>query len=307
MSIKALAQVTNEDRYSRVNIRKQLRAYIEDTLENTLGAKMDKAWEALACYLAGDYYGSKRDRIDELEDRVLGEAITIENIIYDLMAIVMKLDRETPIQNIVGQLAGGLGYACPVAACKTAAEIIIELAKVDMFNVNVVQYGDVQALVVSTIYELDEDMLQVMADGMYLPPMLVRPNKITSNMCSGYLTKTESVVLKSKNHHDEYQALDALNIAQYIPLALDLEMIELEEAAYLKKPKTLDAKTNNDRMVETSRGVYNMLIDEGNKFYLTHKFDKRGREYAQGYHVTTQGAEYKKASIDLFKKEIIEL
>jgi DNA-directed RNA polymerase len=41
-------------------------------------------------------------------------------------------------------------------------------------------------------------------------------------------------------------------------------------------------------------------------FHLTHKVDKRGRIYSQGYHVNTQGAAFKKAMIELAKEELIE-
>ena len=48
-----------------------------------------------------------------------------------------------------------------------------------------------------------------------------------------------------------------------------------------------------------------LLAKQGNQFYLTHKVDKRLRLYAQGYHVTTQGSPFKKASIELHKEEIV--
>ena len=44
----------------------------------------------------------------------------------------------------------------------------------------------------------------------------------------------------------------------------------------------------------------------GNKFYFTHKVDKRGRLYCQGYHINYQSASYKKAMIELANKEIID-
>jgi DNA-directed RNA polymerase len=36
----------------------------------------------------------------------------------------------------------------------------------------------------------------------------------------------------------------------------------------------------------------------GNRFWLTHKYDKRGRTYCQGYHVSYQGNDYNKACIE---------
>ena len=48
------------------------------------------------------------------------------------------------------------------------------------------------------------------------------------------------------------------------------------------------------------------MVSQGNRFYLTHKVDKRGRIYAQGYHITTQGTAFKKAMIELAEPEFIE-
>ena len=47
------------------------------------------------------------------------------------------------------------------------------------------------------------------------------------------------------------------------------------------------------------------MVQCGNKFYLNHKVDKRGRIYCSGYHITTQGTAFKKASIELAHEEIV--
>jgi hypothetical protein len=47
-------------------------------------------------------------------------------------------------------------------------------------------------------------------------------------------------------------------------------------------------------------------LQEGNEFCLTHKYDKRGRIYCQGYPVNYQGALWNKAVIQLAAKEIVE-
>jgi DNA-directed RNA polymerase len=41
------------------------------------------------------------------------------------------------------------------------------------------------------------------------------------------------------------------------------------------------------------------------RFYLTNKYDKRGRTYSQGYHVNPQGADWNKGVIELADKELI--
>jgi DNA-directed RNA polymerase len=47
------------------------------------------------------------------------------------------------------------------------------------------------------------------------------------------------------------------------------------------------------------------MVQCGNHFYLTHKVDKRGRIYACGYHINTQGTAFKKAQLELVNEEIV--
>lgn len=37
----------------------------------------------------------------------------------------------------------------------------------------------------------------------------------------------------------------------------------------------------------------------------SHKYDRRGRTYAVGYHVNSQGTDYNKSVLELSRKEII--
>ena len=41
------------------------------------------------------------------------------------------------------------------------------------------------------------------------------------------------------------------------------------------------------------------------KFWLQNKVDKRGRIYTSGYHLNPQGSSFKKAMLNLKKKEIV--
>ena len=54
----------------------------------------------------------------------------------------------------------------------------------------------------------------------------------------------------------------------------------------------------------TAKDVIGLLQQEGSEFYLTHKYDKRGRTYCQGYHVTYQGAPWNKAVIEFADQEV---
>ena len=52
-----------------------------------------------------------------------------------------------------------------------------------------------------------------------------------------------------------------------------------------------------ERYDRVSHDVLAGLMAQGNRFHLTYKYDKRGRTYAQGYHVNPQGSDWNKACV----------
>ncbi len=48
------------------------------------------------------------------------------------------------------------------------------------------------------------------------------------------------------------------------------------------------------------------LMMHSNVFHMTHKYDKRGRTYSQGYHVNYQGNPWNKACIEFADKEVVD-
>ena len=57
---------------------------------------------------------------------------------------------------------------------------------------------------------------------------------------------------------------------------------------------------------EQSYCFYTLMATQGNRFYFTHKVDKRGRIYSHGYHINPQGSAFKKAMLELSEPELIE-
>jgi hypothetical protein len=155
--------------------------------------------------------------------------------------------------------------------------------------------------------------------------MLCKPNKLKHNRSNGYKTiKGESLILgNSINHHDGEICLDVLNIMNSIPLTINEEFREycLEEPTFdlttvegaenMTRVQLMHAVTqqrlNWEDHLRKSTALYDLMIEEGNHFYLTHKVDKRGRIYSQGYHINPQGTSFKKAVIDLKRKEKIDV
>lgn len=149
----------------------------------------------------------------------------------------------------------------------------------------------------------------------YPLPMVCVPNTLKNNRDSGYITSRGSAILRD-NHHDEDICLDHLNRMNRVALRinshtsgmianrwrnLDKPKEEETQADFMKRKKAFE------KFDSTVKYVMNFLYQAGNHFYLTHKYDKRGRSYCQGYHVSYQGAPWNKAVIELATPELITL
>ena len=86
--------------------------------------------------------------------------------------------------------------------------------------------------------------------------------------------------------------------------ALEKGVLLDDGQALVRLEKALDNWATFKRV---SYQMYTLIVKQGNAFHLTHRVDSRGRIYAQGYHITTMGTAFKKASIDLAKQEIVEV
>ncbi len=176
---------------------------------------------------------------------------------------------------------------------------------------------------------LSEEVLNFIEQSEYLPPMVCEPLELESNYDSGYLTHKESLILGKGNHHDGNICLDVLNLANSVKLKLDTDFLrtveeecgtELTLEGVKNKALKKGVVYSDDQAAAvlvklqeqwpafkaTSAKMYMLMHNLGNEFHLTHKVDKRGRIYAQGYHISTQGSSYKKAMIELANEEIVE-
>lgn len=222
---------------------------------------------------------------------------------FDLLA-QMVLHKRAHLPTLVGGLRKHFEGDCQ----KTTDELL-KAAMADLVDWSpiarqfIVKYG------ISADVQADLDRFQ------YPLPMVVEPKELKNNRDTGYFTSQNSAILR-QNHHDEDICLDHLNkvnrikfrINQQVALTiknrwknLDKPKPDEEEGEYKKRVKAFE---KYDR---TSKDVLDMLgVSTGGEFYLTHKVDKRGRTYSQGYHVNYQGADWNKAVIEFAKQEITD-
>lgn len=193
-------------------------------------------------------------------------------------------------------------------AQKTADELL-KAAEADLVNWSPVTKEFIIKFGISADVQEEIDRYQ------YPMPMVVEPKELTCNHDSAYYTGGGSVILR-KNHHEEDVCLDHLNQANKIRFKINQDV----STTVKNKWKNLD-KPNPDEEVgeyqkrvkafekynRTAHDVINHLgLAEEGEFYLTHRYDKRGRTYSQGYHVNYQGAPWNKAVIEFANQEVTQ-
>lgn len=165
------------------------------------------------------------------------------------------------------------------------------------------------------IFNIKEEV-QVDLDRYQFPlPMVVHPQEVKTNRDSGYYLSRGSLLLR-KNHHDEDICLDHINRVNDFKFTIndDTAFMVQNQWRNMDKPKEGESKADFQRRVKafdkydrSSKEVIKKLLTYGNEFWLTHKYDKRGRVYCQGYHVSYQSAPWNKAVLELADKEIVPL
>ena len=294
--IQHFRQQSLEARFSRKSIDGKIRAEILENPE--MVEKIDQGVKLLEVYISKKYYPSKMARIEQLK------GLDFRQLIEDVFVGIAYCQKPVLFTAVTAQLAGRLGFDDKRAAITTLAEIVAVLCETDAFDIY--KADKMASLEVISRIPLTQELKEYIALSEYLPPMVVPPEELKSNYDSGYLSVKESLILGSGNHHQGDICLDVLNIMNQVCLSLDTDFLSKEEEVPRHE---LDTAEKRDQWLDFKRQSYEfylLLAQYENEFYLTHKVDKRGRAYAQGYHVSTQGSPFKKASIELAKKEYVE-
>lgn len=225
-------------------------------------------------------------------------SLDLEKIMLKALRIVCTEPRGITLANLVGQLR----YTDDIETIELIGEITVHMAEAELFDLVQLQSGYMS---IKPLYLCDPKVLIEVADKTQMPPMVVEPMRLTRNTSSAYLSvDVDSLILKKGNHHSGNICLDSLNTFNKVALELDLNMVGDRDG--VSKEET--QKQKKQRLIEEKRAdqEHEYLLRNGNKFYLPHKYDKRGRTYCQGYHTSYQGDEYHKAILNFHSKEIIK-
>lgn len=222
----------------------------------------------------------------------------------DLMSQMVLHKRAT-----VGMMIGLLARHCKDldAPLQTCADMLLKAADVDL-----VDWDDTTKLFILKV-DVSDDVYEDLEKYQYPLPMVVPPREVRNNRDTGYYTHRGSIILRD-NHHDDDVCLDHINRVNRVKLRINADTARMvhNQWRHLDHQKDGETSTEYTRRIKafekydrTARDVMEHLFIAGNEFYLTHKYDKRGRCYAQGYHVNYQGNAWNKAVVEFAEGEVV--
>lgn len=289
-------QRLNELRFNRKHIDVKISEFVQT--DQNMQEGVNHGVELLKAFLAKTYYQSKEERLAPLK------TMELKPLVEKVFVGICYTKYGELFTSVSARLAGRLGFDDKPAAITTMAEILAVLCETNVFDIYKLSKYD--SMKVKHNIDIPEELQEFIRNSEYLPPMLCVPKTVTNNYSSGYLTHTDSLILGSGNHHNGDICLDVINSKNKVALKLSLDYL----CKYEEHPKhaleTKEQKEQWDNFKKQSYEFYSLMAQQGNQFYLTHKVDKRGRLYSQGYHINTQGTSFKKAIIELHEEEFIE-
>lgn len=288
-------QIAIEEGFNKKHIDGKIRQFIETNQE--MRDKVNHGIHLVTEYMGKSHYPSKNRRIFQLK------GLDIRDLVIDIFTGIAYCLREELFTSVSAQMAGRLKFSDKTDAIKTIAELMAVLCLTDAFDI--LKADKMASLVVVSRMPMDSDLIRFIQNAQYLPPMVVEPLEVRNNYSSGYLTHNDSLILGTGNHHDGDICLDAINIVNRVALRLDTDFLSTVEEEPTFDLDTPEKRAHWDAFKRQSYEFYLMIAQYGNRFHLTHKVDKRGRIYSQGYHINTQGTAFKRAMIELANEEVV--
>lgn len=222
------------------------------------------------------------------------------------LLVQIALHKRADLSTMVGLLRHHFKDASsPAQSC---ADMLLKAAMADLVTWNAAY----QQFIV--IYTISQDVQDELDRFQFPLPMVIPPRTVRKNTDNGYVLGAGSLLLRD-NHHNDDICLDHINRVNQIPLAIDHDTATMIKNRWRNLDKAKEGESREDfekrkrafeKYDRTTKDVIAELGDHSGRFYLTHKYDKRGRTYCQGYHVNYQGAPWNKAVICLADKEHVE-
>ena len=269
----------------------------EEFVQKQIGGmtEFDESIALIKTYLHTQYsYDSKNVRLAQWKpDR--GE---LYELVLAIFTLTLQHDRLT-YQAVAGTIGNRIDMPDHIDQIKTVAECIALISRTGLIDIT--RPGSTgEYIMVSTQYMV-KGTIPIATDHM---PSLIPIEHIDSNWSEEH----GSMILGgSFNHHEKDICLDHLNRMNKVELTLYRPLLRKYEEAPKKALNTIQRQDQWHHFIKNSYRIYIGIARKGNRFRLLHRVDKRGRTYAAGYHVNTQGSSFKKAIIQFANKELVEM
>jgi hypothetical protein len=288
-------QRSNEYLYCRKHINTYLDQAIRQDPDSE--AKVVRGIQLLSDWLEGQYHLSKMARLAQLD------ALHLEQMVRDIFIGICYCQTPELFVSVTAQLASKVGFDDHRDSILTMAEMVAVLCETDAFDI--IKGNQEDSLLIQCNLKLPHELMDAITRSVYVPPMVCEPKEVTNNFESPYLTFNDCQILGRGNAHTGDICLDVINLQNSIPLKLAVDFLSTVEEEPSAELDSLEKKREWAEFKRQSYALYTHLVQQGNKIYLTHKVDKRGRLYAQGYHINSQGSAFKKAMLELHQEEIV--
>lgn len=288
------------------HIKKDIIEYLKDDLPD----HFHRAYMNVVEYMNTQYWESKNNRLNILRHQ---DYYAIIDRIISTVATTAR-DKPFPLVSLIGMV--NIANMTTAESMTTVAEILAVMKPIGFYRLG--KIGD--SYYIQSNFILRDDLQQRLNLYCYLPPMTEKPKTLTHNKSCGYLSiKSDSLILgNSYNYHDESISLDVLNTLNANEYELDMDFISNHAKSWHRDElndfelSKLSIDERNQYEVDKATWINNQVqfnklteLIQNKTIYFTHKVDKRGRLYTQGYHFNTQGSSFEKACINLKTKETV--
>ena len=276
------------------HISKDIQEYLLDKYTDEINSLTTSLRE----YISQSYWDSKNERLQAINKDLTKVILNI------LTQTVLIASDYVPLLSICSSQSFGLGRYHDIQTC---ADVLWLINQTDLILIDIVN----DTRYIQSNMELPDELVNRLTLMCVLPPMLVKPRTLRHNKSCGYLTiNKDSLILGDKeNYHDECISLDVLNTLNSQALCLDLDICYKFQKEFKSEfDKDTDEYLNQRKTYERAKEQFEFFRDkiQDKTIFFTHKVDKRGRVYSQGYQFNTMGTSFEKACINLKTKEFVE-
>ena len=287
-------QSTFEHTLHPYHISKDIQEYLLDKYTD----EIDSLTTSLREYISQSYWDSKNERLQAINKDLTKVILNI------LTQTVLIASDYVPMLSICSSVSFGLSRYHDIQTC---ADVLWLINQTDLILIDIVN----DTRYIQSNMELPDELVNRLTLMCVLPPMLVKPRTLRHNKSCGYLTiNKDSLILGDReNIHNKYISLDVLNTLNSQALCLDLDICYKFQKEFKSEfDKDTDEYLNQRKTYERAKEQFEFFRDkiQDHTIHFTHKVDKRGRVYSQGYTFNTMGTSFEKACINLKTKEFVE-